>query len=75
MPDRESVRESGRFAIILAEDPRKSDISDLIATPFAQSGVVTTMSEVPAHRFIRSPMPAQQVLWAERERVGNEFNN
>ena len=54
---RDKDRESGRFAIILAEDARKSDISDLIATPFAQSWVVTTASEVPAYRSIRPPKP------------------
>ena len=32
---------------ILAEDARKSDIGDLIATPFAQSYVVTTSEVFP----------------------------
>ena len=72
---RDKDREPGRFTIILAEDPRKSDISDLIATPFAQSGVVTTMSEVPADRFIRSPKLAKQFMWRARERVGGKSVN
>ena len=32
---RDKNRESGGFIFILAEDARKSDISNLIATPFA----------------------------------------